>query len=128
MTASTPRQPVEHQIPRLRSSLPAADPDTFFDAVGQALALHEQSEETPAGTQPFYLHQFPEERVSTVDQPFDGITFSVISSVPAAVRNDGTVRRKPFVFDEKAKTLAGYDKRSEEHTSELQSLRHLACR
>ena len=112
MTASTPRQPVEHQIPRLRSSLPAADPDTFFDAVGQALALHEQSEETPAGTQPFYLHQFPEERVSTVDQPFDGITFSVISSVPAAVRNDGTVRRKPFVFDEKAKTLAGYDKKT----------------
>src|ERR1035437_8107231 len=98
MTASTPREPVEDQIPRLRCSLPAADPDTVFDAVGQALALHEKSEEVPAGSQPFYLHQSPKERVSTVDQPFDGITFSVISSVPAPVRNEGTVARKPFLF------------------------------
>ena len=109
---STSPATVGEQIPRLRSSLPAADPDTFFEAVRQALDLHMKSESVPAGAEPFYLHQFPKERVSTVDKPFDGITFSVVSSVPAATRNDGTISRRPFYFDDQAQTLAGYTKKT----------------
>ena len=98
----------DHQIPRLRSSLPAVDPDGFFAAVGKALTLHLTVEDAPAGSQPFYLHQFPKERVGKVDQPFDGFTFKVLSSLPAQVRNDGTVSRKGTYFSEPSTTHAGY--------------------
>jgi len=81
--------------------------------VGKALALHLKTEETPAGAQPFYLHQFPKERVGTVDAPFDGITFKVLSSVPAPTRNDGTVSRRPFTFTEPDPQRQGYLKKTD---------------
>lgn len=95
-------------IPRLRSTQPAADPESFFNAVKQALDLFLTSNQTPSGSIPFYLHQFPQERVTLVDQPFDGITFKVISSVPAEVRTDGTISRKPYQFEEDDPTQTGY--------------------
>lgn len=110
-TANT-RLPVgaEQQIPRLRSARPAVDPDGFFAAVGDALDLYMQEETVPAGAVPFYEHSFPKERLSKVDTPFDGITFRVLSSVPASRRNDGTTARKPFTFEEKDPAKFGYGK------------------
>lgn len=89
-------------IPRLRSARPAVDPEGFFDVVGQALQLHIAADEVPAGTSPFYQHAFPKDRLGKTDQPFDGITFKVLSSVPAQVSNDGTVRRNAFTFESEA--------------------------
>lgn len=97
-----------HPLPSLRSSRPAVDPEGFFDIVGQALQLHLKSEEVPDGALPFYLHSVPKERISQVDQPFDGITFKVISSVPAPVKNDGSVSRKPITFNAPDPNQDGY--------------------
>lgn len=62
----------------------------------------------PTADRPFYSHSFPKERLTQVDKPFDGITFSVLSSAPAPVQNDGTVSRKPFTFVEPDPARAGY--------------------
>lgn len=107
---SAPLQRANPQIPRLRSHLPAADSDTFFDAVGEAMTQHLEAEKAPDGTSPFYVHSFPQERLTKTDEPFDGVTFRVVSSVPAPVRNDGTVSRKPFYIVEPDHTKAGYNK------------------
>jgi hypothetical protein len=98
----------QQPLPRLRSTRAAVDSEQFFDAVGQALQLHLKSQEVPDGAIPFYLHAVPKERVSQVDQPFDGITYKVVSSVPYPRSNDGTVSRKPFTFEAPDPHQAGY--------------------
>lgn len=88
------------RIAPLRSSHPAVDVDGFFDVVSQALQLHIQSEQTPGGTAPFFVRAFPKERLSKVDQPFDGFTFRVLSSIMAPTDNAGTrTPRKPMSLD-----------------------------
>lgn len=103
----------QRPIPRLRSSRPAIDPEGFFDAVGLALNLYLQSTQVPDGAVPFYTHSFPKERLTSVDSPFDGITFKVISSVPAERLNDGTVSRKPVTFDNPDPTQSGYNTKTD---------------
>jgi hypothetical protein len=100
------------QIPRLRSSRPAIDSDGFFDAVGQAIQLHINTTAPPDGASPFYVHEFPKERLSKTDAAFDGVTFRVLSSVPAASRNDGTIPRKPYEFSEPDLNQANYVKKT----------------
>jgi hypothetical protein len=95
--------------PRLRSSKPASDPDQFCEHVGQALQIYLKSKEVPDNADPFYVRAFPKERLTKVDTPFDGITYKILSSVPAQTRNDGTISRKPYSFIEPDPTKHGYE-------------------
>lgn len=89
--------PPELLIPRLRSSLRAVDVDGFFVVAGEALDLERKTAEIPAGADPFYVHNFPKERLAESDKPFDGITWRVLSSAMAPTDNAGSrIPRKPF--------------------------------
>jgi hypothetical protein len=85
-------------IPPLRSSKPAVDINGFFEIVGQALQEYTATEGKPNGADPFYVEDFPKERLSQPDTAFNGITFHVLDGELAANRNDGTtVARAPFI-------------------------------
>jgi hypothetical protein len=86
--------------PKLRSSLPAVDIGGFFSAVNDALKLHVNSQKWPAGTNPTFVHEFPKERLATLTDPFDVITFAVGGAELAASSNDGSrVPRGPVFRD-----------------------------
>lgn len=106
MGAIQPRNP--RQIPRLRSAQPAVSPDEFFGIVKEGLDLYSASIQAPDNSAPIYIHSFPKKRITKVDQPFDVITFKVLSCVPAPVSNDGTVSRKPTTFETKDPNQTGY--------------------
>lgn len=100
--------------PRLRSSLPAVDIGGFFEAVSDALKLHLTTEAWPAGTSPTFVHDFPQERLGKVDDPFDVITFHVKSAKMAPTSNDrNRVPPAPVLREEKASTqYLGYNTRT----------------
>jgi hypothetical protein len=104
--------PPELLIPRLRSSLKAVDVDGFFVIVGEALEMQLQAQggEVPDGAVPFYVHSFPKERFAKEGQPFDGITWKVLSSTMAPMDNaGGRIPRKPTWFqDGRDPRLSGY--------------------
>jgi len=83
--------------PPIRSTLPAVDIPGFFDAVEAALQIHIKSYGTPEGTTPKFEHEFPRERMTKTDDPFDVITFRVVSSSMAPTMNDGSAPRTPEV-------------------------------
>ena len=92
-----PETPPELLIPRLRSSLKAVDVDGFFLVAGEALRLEIDTGLVPDGANPFYVHNFPKERLAEADKPFDGITWRVVSSAMAPTDNAGSrIPRKPF--------------------------------
>ena len=81
--------------PPLRSSLPAVDIPQYFDAVEKALKIHIKSTPPPDGVVPEFLHEFPRERITKPDVPFDVITFRVVKSSMAPTMNDGSTPRAP---------------------------------
>src|SRR3569833_3717190 len=96
-TVSTPTVPPALLIPRLRSSLRAVDVDGFFRLVAQALKLELQISQTPDGSHPVFVHAFPKERLAKEGQPFDVITWKVLSSAMAPMDNAGSrITRKPM--------------------------------
>lgn len=107
--------PPELLIPRLRSSLPAVDVDGFFKAVEEALQLQIKTTPPPDGAHPFYVHSFPKERLGKTGEPFDGITWRVVSSGMAPTDNAGSrIPRKPILKVEKADPkLGGYNQLTE---------------
>jgi len=90
--------PRELTLPRLRSSLRAVDVDGFFPLVAEALALEMTiSDEVPDGAHPVFVHTFPKERLAKEGQPFDVITWKVLSSAMAPTDNAGSrIPRKPM--------------------------------
>lgn len=96
--------------PPTRSTRPAADIDGFFTAVNEALKLHLKTVAWPTGTYPTLIHAFPRERLAKVDDPFDVITFSVLSAEMAPTSNDGSrVPRGPIILDGKTQEYMGYN-------------------
>lgn len=100
--------------PRLRSTLPAVDISGFFQAVQDALNLYLKTVKWPVGTEPVFIHTFPQQRLALPDKPFDVITFSVGGSEMATTSNDGgRVPLAPQVREIVDSTsLAGYKDRS----------------
>jgi hypothetical protein len=105
------KTPPELLIPRLRSSLRAVGVDGFFKMAEEALALELETSEVPDGAHPFYMHSFPKERLGKTGQPFDGITWRVVSSAMAPTDNAGSrIPRKPILSVEtKDPRLGGYN-------------------
>jgi hypothetical protein len=96
--------PTQLLLPRLRSTLKAIDVDCFFDSVGEILQLQleVQGGEAPDGAVPFYVHSFPKERLARTGDPFDGITWGVLSSTMASMDNaGGRISRKPMEIEVK---------------------------
>jgi hypothetical protein len=76
------------------------DVDGFFAVAGEALQLELKVSEVPDGADPFYVHTFPKERLGKEGQPFDGITWKVLSSGMAPTDNAGNrIPRKPTTFN-----------------------------
>lgn len=97
-------------LPPLRSSRPAADIPSFFEAIEQALALYIKSEGTPDNTKPVLVHEFPKERLAKPDDVFDVITFKVALSEMAPTMNDGSKPRSPSLRESKLHPkLAGFN-------------------
>jgi len=89
--------PRDLTLPRLRSSLRAVDVDGFFRVVAEALALEMSISEVPDGAHPVFVHTFPKERLAKEGQPFDVITWKVLSSGMAPTDNAGSrIPRKPM--------------------------------
>src|SRR5205814_9345096 len=81
----------------------------------------------------FILHSFPTRRSSDLD--FAAVAAAIVndagSRMPDSFRVSATRadKRLPFTSPQVEREVGGLIKqRSEEHTSELQSLRHLVCR
>lgn len=93
-TIYTPPQPPNERLPRLRSSRPSADLQTFLGVVQKALQLQVRTEAAALSYQPMLVEDFPKERFGRADSPFDVILYNVISSVKAGNSPNG-VDRKP---------------------------------
>lgn len=97
-------------VPRLRSSLAAVDIPGFFNTVEQALALYIQTEGTPEGVRPTFVHGFPKERLTQTDQALDLITFRVKMAEMSPTMKDGSKPRSPRLREEKPDPLrVGYN-------------------
>src|SRR5438876_1719370 len=74
-----------------------------------------------------YLHSFPTRRSSDLS---DGVGAGAAGGPSAGGRFDATIDLNPdYVYESRGRlTDWGYEVRSEEHTSELQSPVHLVCR
>lgn len=94
-----------------RSTHPAADIPGFFSAVEKAMALHIKTTEVPASLQPILLRDFPKERVTNPDLPFDVITGKVISAQLASTSNTSDrIGWKPQLRERVAHPrMAGYN-------------------
>jgi len=102
--------PVSTIPPPLRSSKPAADINGFFAIVGQALQNYIKTEGAPEGVTPFYVEEFPKERLSQPDTPFDGFTFRVLEGTMASTSNTPNAPRAPIVRQTRVMNeLAGYN-------------------
>ena len=96
--------------PPLRSSKPAVDINGFFQIVGQALTNYVTTEGLPQGVTPFYVEDFPKERLSQPDTPFDGFTFHVVDGEMATTSNLGNAPRQPTLRETRVMNeLTGYN-------------------
>ena len=66
--------------PRLRSSLPAADPEDLFIAVSQAMALQIAADKIIISEQPVLVEDYPKDRLGSFDHTYDVILFNILSS------------------------------------------------
>jgi hypothetical protein len=89
-------------VPPLRSLLPAADVQGFFELVGKALAIHINTQGPPDGITPDYVEDFPKERLTQPGAAFEVITFRVDGSQMSSTSNDRDRRpRGPEIRERK---------------------------
>lgn len=80
-------------VPRMRSSLPAVDYDSFFVAVAEALKLYMDGERIPEKDRPLLVHEFPKTRNGEFDKSFEVILFRIVESTPAGTDPNGRDRK-----------------------------------
>lgn len=79
-------------LPRVQSTLPAVDYETFFDIVHKAFQLYLDEEQVPVETRPLLVREYPKDRTGQFDHRHEVIVYQVFSAVPAGTDPTGRGR------------------------------------
>lgn len=78
--------------PRVQSTLPAVDYETFFDIVHKAFNLYLDEEQVPVERRPVLVREYPKDRQGKFDHNFDVIVYQICYARLSGTDPSGTNR------------------------------------